>query len=210
MVNQTDMCHVSSLFKYTFFGGFWHNFGSHPAKKRDGTKDGCARTPAHKRIMHKLMLGYVQSLRTILRARKAASCCQKNHSLTPWLKMFKQKSPSLLIPSSSQREPAPFFSRGHHSSGWVESHFAPIIYDQLQWNPLRRRCTQADHDNFTIKINGYQKKTLIWSSGPTSKKILESPDLVHQNWWFDPSKMANPLCFNHQKMAFCLARKLVK
>lgn len=209
MVNQMDMCHVlySSIH---FFWGFWHNFGSHPAKKKDGTKDGCARTPAHKRIMHKLMLGYVQSLRTILRARKAASCWQKKSLTNSMTKNVQTKIPESIDPFQQPAiSPAPFFSRGHHSSGWVESHFAPI-YDQLQWNPLRRRCTQADHDNFTIQINGYQKKTLIWSSGPTSKKILESPDLVHQNWWFDPSKMANPLCFNHQKMVFCLPRKLVK
>lgn len=112
MVNQMDMCHVSSLFKYTFFGGFWHNFGSHPAKKRDGTKDGCARTPAHKRIMHKLMLGYVQSLRTILRARKAASCCQKKSLTNSMTKNVQTKIPEFIDPFQQPARASAIFFAG--------------------------------------------------------------------------------------------------
>ena len=103
---------------YIFFGGFGTILAHTRPKKRDGTKDGCARTPAHKRIMHKLMFGYVQSLRTILRARKAASCWQKKSLTNSMTKNVQTKIPESIDPFQQPAiSPAPFFSRGHHSSG---------------------------------------------------------------------------------------------
>lgn len=110
-------------------------------------------------------------------------------------KNVQTKIPEFIDPFQQPARFRHFFSRSHHSSGWVESRFAPIIYDQLQWNPLRRRCSQADHDNLTIKINGYKSnfglikwKVLIW--------CIKIDDLIHLKWpFFDVLK-------NHQKWCF--------